>query len=70
MSSGRMQTPLLVLEKARSISLPVASNSSLRKTRAHATNGLPSARERLRVHPEADPALYRNDSLGKAGAVV
>ena len=28
-----------------------------------------SLRERLRVHPEADPALYRGDSLGKAGAV-
>ena len=33
-----MQTPLLVLEKARSISLTLASNSSLRKLGEHATH--------------------------------
>jgi len=54
-SQGRMQTPLLVLEKARSISLPVASNSSLRKLgRTQPTS--------YRFRPHAK--LFRNRELG------
>jgi hypothetical protein len=54
-SQGRMQTPLLVLEKARSISLPVASNSSLRKLGRTQPTG-------YRFRPYAK--LFRNRELG------
>src|ERR1700689_3119321 len=52
---GRMQTPLLVLEKARSISLPVASNSSLRKL-----GGTQPTSYRVPPHTK----LFRNRELG------
>src|ERR1700685_1103995 len=52
---GRMQTPLLVLEKARSISLPVASNSSLRKLGGTQPTG-------YRLRPYAK--FFRNRELG------
>jgi hypothetical protein len=41
-SHGLIRTPLLVLEKARSISLPVASDSALRKLGGTQPTGLPS----------------------------
>src|ERR1700733_2423730 len=52
---GRMQTPLLVLEKARSISPPVASNSALRKLGRTQPTG-------YRLRPYAK--LFRNRELG------
>jgi hypothetical protein len=54
-AQGRMQTPLLVLEKARSISLPVASNWSLWKLGGTQATG-------YRLRPYAK--LFRNRELG------